>query len=141
VAAYRDLARRLLLVSHHEHVRDLAQLGVPDLAAHGLGAVVDLHAQAAVPELRREADGWLLVDCASMNGTWVNGTRVAGSCALRHDDVIRIPGAELRVALAGARRDEAADPHEGREADRRAEKAAYLKEKLSEQVAEDESAD
>jgi hypothetical protein len=54
---------------------------------------------------------------------------------------------ELRRAQADRerserrRRDEAADPQEEREADRRAEKAAYLKDKLSEQAEKDQKAD
>jgi pSer/pThr/pTyr-binding forkhead associated (FHA) protein len=40
-------------------------------------------------ELRREADGWLLVDCASMNGTWVNGVRIERA-PVRDGDQIRL---------------------------------------------------
>jgi hypothetical protein len=48
---------------------------------------------------------------------------------------------EQRERSERRRRDEAAGPDEEHEADRRAEKAAYLKEKLAEQVSEDRQPD
>src|SRR4051812_31889545 len=57
VAADRDLPRLGLPVAHDEDVGDLAQLGVADLAAHGLRAGVDLGPQAGVPQRGRHLLG------------------------------------------------------------------------------------
>ena len=57
VAAHRDRARLGLAVADDEHVGDLAQLGLADLAPDGLGAVVDLGAQRRPRAARRRPRG------------------------------------------------------------------------------------
>src|SRR5215204_1269001 len=54
VTAERRGSRVGLAVTDHQHVRDLGQLGVADLAPDRLAAVVDAGAQAGVAELRRD---------------------------------------------------------------------------------------
>ncbi len=40
----------------------------------------------------RDDDGWRLVDLGSSNGTYVNGDRISGDCALKHGDQIKVGG-------------------------------------------------
>lgn len=40
--------------------------------------------------LRRNADGWIVRDLQSYNGTWVNGNRVAGEQHVGHNDTIQL---------------------------------------------------
>ena len=47
-----DRARLLLSVAEHQHVGELGRLGVVDLLAHRLGALVHLHAYARLAQLR-----------------------------------------------------------------------------------------
>jgi 2-phospho-L-lactate guanylyltransferase (CobY/MobA/RfbA family) len=49
-------------------------------------------------ELRRTADGWLLIDRGSTNGTWVNGGRVVRAL-LDDGDVIQL--GDARVVFRG----------------------------------------
>ena len=51
--AHADLACLLLAVADDEHERDLAQLGIADLAPDRLGAVVELGPDPAAVQLRR----------------------------------------------------------------------------------------
>jgi pSer/pThr/pTyr-binding forkhead associated (FHA) protein len=55
-------------------------------------------------EIRRRAEGSVLRDLGSRNGTYVNGQRVVGSCAIQPGDVIRIGSTELVVQAGGVRR-------------------------------------
>ena len=48
-------------------------------------------------ELRRTADGWVLVDLGSRNGTRVNGWRVGSGFTVRAGDCVRFGGAAYRL--------------------------------------------
>ena len=56
-------------------------------------------------ELTREREGWVLTDCGSSNGTFVNGRRLVKSVRLTLRDRVRIGDCRLRLrsdhALAG----------------------------------------
>ena len=45
------------------------------------------------------SEGWQLVDLESLNGSHLNGARIATAAALHDGDVIHIGGAPLRVKL------------------------------------------
>ena len=62
VLAHPDLAGFLLAIADDEHEGDLPQLRVTDLAAHRLGAVVDLRPDAAPGQLGHEPRAGLLLD-------------------------------------------------------------------------------
>ncbi len=69
-----------------------------------IGRSSDSHLAIADPQVSRqhaklvqEGDLWLIVDCGSRSGTFVNGTRVEMQ-PLRPGDVLRIGQSELRVA-------------------------------------------
>lgn len=49
-------------------------------------------------ELRREADGWILYDLGSTNGTHVNGRRVTGGIPVRPGDQVAFGGLAFRLA-------------------------------------------
>lgn len=56
-------------------------------------------------ELMPVKDGWILRDCDSANGTWLNGTRVAGERALRAGDRIRVGDSEIVFQITGGAAD------------------------------------
>jgi FHA domain len=62
--------------------------------------LANLLASRVHAELRPEADGYVLRDSGSSNGTWVNGTRVA-ACQLQPGDEIVIAGETFRFETAG----------------------------------------
>ena len=65
-----------------------------DLAVQAMG-LSRRHAQIA-----RDSDGWLTVtDLGSMNGTFVNRSRIGGSCRLNQNDVIHFGNAEFRLGI------------------------------------------
>jgi hypothetical protein len=47
--------------------------------------------------LHRAESGWLLEDCGSRNGTWVNGRRVTSTAAVRPGDIVTL--ADARYVL------------------------------------------
>lgn len=47
--------------------------------------------------LRRDASGWVLEDCGSRNGTWVNGRRVTSAARVRPGDIVTL--ADARYVL------------------------------------------
>ncbi|MDH6136424.1 hypothetical protein P3T37_005852 [Kitasatospora sp. MAA4] len=49
-------------------------------------------------ELRREADGWVLYDLGSTNGTHVNGHRVTGAVPVHPGDQVAFGGLAFRLA-------------------------------------------
>jgi hypothetical protein len=50
--------------------------------------------------LERVAGGWLLQDLGSRNGTYLNGERVHGPRALRHNDEVRVGSTRSRYLAA-----------------------------------------
>ncbi len=95
VATYSTFTVRLRKAWRAER---LPQLMLPEPGPHPLrigrdyanglriadDSVSRLHA-----ELRLDGDVWTLRDLGSMNGTWVNGLRLAGSATVRPGDVVR----------------------------------------------------
>jgi len=63
--------------------------------------IVSRHASRFHAEVRREADGYMLFDRGSRNGTLVNGKRVT-SCALRPGDLIMIGDETFCFEMADA---------------------------------------
>jgi FHA domain/Domain of unknown function (DUF1707) len=49
-------------------------------------------------ELRREGELWVLRDLGSMNGTWINGRRLAGATVVRPGDQVRFGTVGYRLA-------------------------------------------
>lgn len=49
-------------------------------------------------ELLLDGDTWRLRDLGSMNGTWINGRRVAGAAAVRPGDVVTFGSVAYRLA-------------------------------------------
>lgn len=54
-------------------------------------------------EIRLRAEGGVLSDLGSRNGTYINGQRVVGSCAIQPGDVIRIGNTQLVVQARDVR--------------------------------------
>ncbi len=79
---------------------DLARLGrSPEctmvLSGERAGVVSGVHA-----EIRHGVAGWLLIDLASLNGTFVNGRRLTGEGLLKAGDVIGLGETGPRIAVA-----------------------------------------
>ena len=51
-------------------------------------------------QLRSTEDGWKLRDLGSSNGTWVNGSRVAGSARVSPGDVVRFGSIGFRLEVS-----------------------------------------
>src|SRR5215472_12426354 len=64
--------------------------------------VDDLGVSRRHAELRQEADGYVIVDLGSHNGTWVNGSSVKGTYRLRPGDTIRIGNHDFRYEVGPA---------------------------------------
>jgi len=78
---------------------DLARLGrSPEctmvLSGERAGVVSGVHA-----EIRHGVAGWLLIDLASLNGTFVNGRRLSGEGLLKAGDVIGLGETGPRIAV------------------------------------------
>ncbi|GAA1275278.1 DUF1707 and FHA domain-containing protein [Kitasatospora nipponensis] len=58
----------------------------------------DISVSRAHAELRRDADGWVLHDLGSTNGTHVNGRRVTGSTPVRPGDLVAFGSLAFRLA-------------------------------------------
>ncbi len=52
--------------------------------------VEELHVSHRHCVIRNNGDGYELEDCASSNGTYVNGSRIRGRVRLRNNDVITL---------------------------------------------------
>lgn len=63
-------------------------------------AISDLTVSRVHARLERTADGWLLTDLSSTNGTRVNGWRARGQVPVRGGDVVSF--GDVRYALGGA---------------------------------------
>jgi DNA-binding NtrC family response regulator len=63
--------------------------------------IADLELSRVHARLRREAEGWVLVDLGSRNGTWLNGARVAGPEPIGDGDEVVLGRATLAVSLSG----------------------------------------
>lgn len=79
---------------------DVARLGrSPEctvvLSGERAGVVSGVHA-----EIRHGVAGWLLIDLASLNGTFVNGRRLTGKGLLKAGDVIALGETGPRIAVA-----------------------------------------
>lgn len=59
--------------------------------------VPDMRVSRQHARVRRAAEGWLLEDLGSNNGTFVNGVRVARATSISPDDVIVIANNRIRV--------------------------------------------
>ena len=55
-------------------------------------------------ELRRQAGGAVLTDLGSANGTYVNGRRLLGSCAVQPGDIIHLGNTDLVFKAGGVER-------------------------------------
>lgn len=64
-------------------------------------AVMDPQVSRQHAQIRRQAEGVILYDLGSVNGTYVNGRRVAGTQLLNPGDVIRVGNTELSYQPAG----------------------------------------
>ncbi len=58
----------------------------------------DVSVSRSHAELRSEADGWILYDLGSTNGTHVNGHRVTGGIVVRPGDQVAFGGLAFRLA-------------------------------------------
>jgi len=67
--------------------------------------VADLAVSRLHAKLEQGADGYLLTDLGSSNGTWVNGAAITFPMRLRPDDEIRIGNHLFRFEAAGAELD------------------------------------
>ena len=76
--------------------------GEADLRLH---PELDLSVSARHARITRQGHYWLIEDLDSRNGTWVNGTRIAGPVQLHHGDriVLGEGGPELRFDRTGGR--------------------------------------
>jgi hypothetical protein len=63
-------------------------------------AIADMTVSRMHARLERTADGWLLTDLASTNGTRVNGWRVRGQVQVRAGDLVRFGDAEYSLSAA-----------------------------------------
>ncbi len=93
---------------------DLARLGrSPEctmvLSGERAGVVSGVHA-----EIRHGVAGWLLIDLASLNGTFVNGRRLTGEGLLKAGDVIGLGETGPRIAVAAVAEQTTAEAHDDR---------------------------
>ncbi|MES2177008.1 MAG: trypsin-like peptidase domain-containing protein [Gemmatimonadota bacterium] len=61
----------------------------------------DLDVSTRHAELRKNADGWIVTDLGSTNGTLVNGERVTGECRIYDGDIITFGANGPRVEVRG----------------------------------------
>src|SRR5690348_1719410 len=54
--------------------------------------------------IRRQGDGWMLIDCGSANGTGLNGAALASQAQLRKGDRIRVGSVVFRFDPAPSAR-------------------------------------
>jgi hypothetical protein len=64
-------------------------------------AISDMTVSRRHAQLERTADGWLLTDLASTNGTRVNGWRVRGKVRVTPGDLVSFGNAEYALSPAG----------------------------------------
>lgn len=101
----RSGARARLVRSFQGDVITLGRHPESDLQ---LDPEADLHVSARHAVIERTADGWIVRDSGSRNGTLVNGIAIAGPTRLRHGDRIGLgsegPVIEFRLAASSASR-------------------------------------
>src|SRR5215831_15860005 len=83
----------------NEHGRQAIELGATQGVGRHPANVIQLLDTIVSKEhavLERGAQGMVLRDLGSMNGSYINGERVAGTQALRHGDEIRMGNTVMR---------------------------------------------
>jgi pSer/pThr/pTyr-binding forkhead associated (FHA) protein len=84
--------------------RDVIRIGRDTASDIRFDPERDLDVSANHAEVHRRGDGWVLIDRASTNGSFVNGERVAGERLLRDGDVIRLGPREPAVRVRNGAR-------------------------------------
>ena len=89
--------------SHVTHEISVAPFRVGRDATNELALVAPGLSRRHAELVRGDGDGLRLMDLGSTNGTYVNRTRVEGSCVLAENDIIHFGNAEFRLGVhAGA---------------------------------------
>src|SRR5205085_1909044 len=104
VLAHGDLPALLFLIADDQHVGNLAQLGVAELASDRLGALVDLGPGARVSELDRagpprapERIAHMQVDLGAVEGSVTRVDVVAEALTVEHLDQVSLSPIPLLV--------------------------------------------